>query len=57
MRPGRFDSEVMVRAPDYRGRKEIIDLYLGRILIREIDTDLLAKRTIGFTGADIENMV
>ncbi|XP_014215977.1 ATP-dependent zinc metalloprotease YME1 homolog isoform X2 [Copidosoma floridanum] len=57
LRPGRFDSEVTVRAPDYRGRKEIINLYLGRVLTRDIDSESLAKRTIGFTGADIENMI
>jgi ATP-dependent Zn protease len=36
---------------------EILELYLTRILARDINTEVLAKRTIGFTGADIENMV
>ncbi|XP_011494899.1 PREDICTED: ATP-dependent zinc metalloprotease YME1 homolog isoform X1 [Ceratosolen solmsi marchali] len=57
LRPGRFDSEILVRAPDYFGRMEILELYLTRILARDINTEVLAKRTIGFTGADIENMI
>uniref|UniRef100_A0ABD2WYU1 AAA+ ATPase domain-containing protein n=1 Tax=Trichogramma kaykai TaxID=54128 RepID=A0ABD2WYU1_9HYME len=57
LRPGRFDSEIVVDAPDFIGRREILELYLSRILTRNIDADLLAKCTIGFTGADIENMI
>lgn len=57
LRPGRFDTEVVVNVPDLAGRKEIFDLYLSRVLTREVDSGLLAKATIGFTGADIENMV
>lgn len=57
MRPGRFDVEIYVQVPDYDGRREILDLYLARILTRDVNTDLLARNTIGFTGADIENMV
>ncbi|XKL64146.1 hypothetical protein PGB90_004232 [Kerria lacca] len=57
LRPGRFDVEVHVNIPDYTGRKEIFDLYLKKIQCRNIDVDVLARGTIGFTGADIENMV
>ncbi|KAL5237268.1 hypothetical protein ACI65C_004678 [Semiaphis heraclei] len=57
LRPGRFDIEVDVPLPDYAGRKQIIDLYLKKILSKDIDVDLLARGTSGFTGADIENMV
>ncbi|XP_011873836.1 PREDICTED: ATP-dependent zinc metalloprotease YME1 homolog isoform X2 [Vollenhovia emeryi] len=57
MRPGRFDVEIYVNKPDYGGRKEILDLYLSRILTHEVDTVYLARCTIGFTGADLENMV
>lgn len=57
MRPGRFDVEVVVDIPDYSSRKEIFDLYLSKILTRDVDTSYLAKCTVGFTGADIENMV
>lgn len=57
MRPGRFDVEIYVNKPDYLGRKEILDLYLSKILTHEIDTVYLARCTTGFTGADLENMV
>ncbi|XP_025988099.1 ATP-dependent zinc metalloprotease YME1L [Solenopsis invicta] len=57
MRPGRFDVEIYVNKPDYLGRKEILDLYLARILTHEVDTVYLARCTTGFTGADLENMV
>ncbi|KAF5274391.1 hypothetical protein FQA39_LY07271 [Lamprigera yunnana] len=57
LRPGRFDVEVTVPAPDYTGRKEILGLYLGKIMAKEIDVELLARGTTGFTGADLENMV
>lgn len=57
MRPGRFDVEIYVNKPDYLGRKEILDLYLSKILTHEVDTIYLARCTAGFTGADLENMV
>ncbi|KAI9583745.1 ATP-dependent zinc metalloprotease YME1L isoform X1 [Glossina fuscipes] len=57
LRPGRFDVEVVVNAPDFSGRKEIITLYLSKILHDEIDLDILARGTSGFTGADLENMI
>uniref|UniRef100_A0A6M2DH48 Putative atp-dependent zinc metalloprotease yme1 protein isoform x2 n=1 Tax=Xenopsylla cheopis TaxID=163159 RepID=A0A6M2DH48_XENCH len=57
LRPGRFDVEVSVPTPDYIGRKEILILYLGRVLCKDIDIELLARGTTGFTGADLENMV
>ncbi|XP_014478773.1 PREDICTED: ATP-dependent zinc metalloprotease YME1 homolog [Dinoponera quadriceps] len=57
MRPGRFDVEIYINKPDYFGRKEILDLYLSKILTHEIDTVYLARCTTGFTGADIENMI
>ncbi|CAL1678113.1 unnamed protein product [Lasius platythorax] len=57
MRPGRFDVEIYVNKPDYFGRKEILDLYLSRILTHEVDTVYLARCTTGFTGADLENMI
>ncbi|EEB14082.1 ATP-dependent metalloprotease, putative [Pediculus humanus corporis] len=57
LRPGRFDVEVTVPTPDYHGRKQIFELYLGKILCKEVNVDLLARGTVGFTGADIENMV
>lgn len=57
LRPGRFDVEVMVSTPDFTGRKEIMSLYLTKILHDEIDLDMLARGTSGFTGADLENMI
>lgn len=57
LRPGRFDVEVTVPTPDYTGRKEILGLYISKILAKEVDVELLARGTTGFTGADLENMV
>lgn len=57
LRPGRFDVQVQVPLPDLGGRKEIFQLYLGKIVHAECDISKLARGTIGFSGADIENMV
>ena len=43
--------------PDYVGRKEILDLYLGKVLSKDVNVEILARGTTGFTGADLENMV
>lgn len=57
LRPGRFDVQVTVPIPDYTGRQEIISLYLEKILHKDVDIQLLARGTTGFTGADLENMI
>ena len=58
LRPGRFDVEVRVPIPDFTGRKEILDHYLRKIkLASDVDVESLARRTTGFTGADLENLV
>lgn len=58
LRAGRFDLRVMVNPPDLLGRKDIFKHYLNKIVhTDELDVDVLAKGTTGFTGADIENMV
>ncbi|XP_030385817.1 ATP-dependent zinc metalloprotease YME1 homolog isoform X3 [Scaptodrosophila lebanonensis] len=57
LRPGRFDVEVMVSTPDFTGRKEILSLYLTKVLHDDVDLDMLARGTSGFTGADLENMI
>lgn len=58
LRPGRFDRRVLVGVPDVKGREEIIKVHArGKPLSPEIDIKVLAKRTPGFTGADIENMM
>lgn len=58
LRPGRFDTQVVVPTPDMKGRKEILILYLSKIKHdNSVDVDKLAKMTVGFSGADLENMV
>lgn len=58
LRPGRFDVEINVSVPDLNGRKEILELYLGKVkLANDLDVEVLARGTTGFTGADLENMV
>ena len=58
LRPGRFDTQVEVPAPDMKGRREILTLYLGKIKHdASVNVNTLAKMTVGFTGADLENMV
>uniref|UniRef100_A0A646QDM3 ATP-dependent zinc metalloprotease YME1 n=1 Tax=Hemiscolopendra marginata TaxID=943146 RepID=A0A646QDM3_9MYRI len=58
LRPGRFDVEVQVPPPDLQGRKEILQFYLSKIKTgTDVDIDVLARGTTGFTGADIENLV
>ncbi|VDK52779.1 unnamed protein product, partial [Anisakis simplex] len=58
LRPGRFDVRVTVSPPDFIGRRDIFSLYLSKIIhTDEVNLDVLAKGTTGFTGADIENMV
>lgn len=58
LRPGRFDRQIVVPAPDVRAREEILSLYAKKKkLSGEIDIGVLAKNTAGFTGADLENMM
>jgi len=58
LRPGRFDRQITVDVPDVRGRREIIKVHIkGKPLVPGIDLEVLAKRTPGFTGADLANMV
>ncbi len=58
MRPGRFDRHITVDRPSLKGRKEIFEIYLKKIpLGDDIDRDKLAASTVGFTGADIQNLV
>ena len=57
LRPGRFDRQIVVAAPDVEGRKEILNVHIrNKVLDKSIDLNVLAKRTPGFTGADIENL-
>lgn len=58
LRPGRFDRQIVVGVPDVRGREEILRVHAkGKPLAPEVDLTVLAKRTPGFTGADIENLL
>merc|ERR1719359_1580646 len=57
-RPGRFDRTVHVPLPDISGRKQILDLYLKNVPIAEdVETEIIARTTVGFTGADLANLV
>ncbi len=54
-RPGRFDREIKILAPDEKGRMDIFKIHTrGMPLAKDVDLKYLAKKTIGFTGADIE---
>jgi len=58
VRPGRFDRRVLVDMPDYEGRKEILKIHSkGKPFVANVDWDKVAKRTVGFSGADLENML
>lgn len=58
LRPGRFDRHIVIDKPDLKGRLEIFKVHVrGKPLDKDVDLETLAKRTPGFTGADIENTV
>ena len=58
LRPGRFDRQITVNYPDVKGREEILKVHArNKPLAPEVDLAVLAKRTPGFTGADIENVL
>ncbi|XP_068197592.1 ATP-dependent zinc metalloprotease YME1L1-like isoform X2 [Antennarius striatus] len=58
IRPGRFDMQVTVPKPDVKGRTEILDWYLKKIKVDPaIEANLIARGTVGFSGADLENLV
>lgn len=58
LRPGRFDRQILVGVPDTKGREEILAVHSkNKHLAPEVKLSVLAKRTPGFTGADIENLM
>ena len=58
LRPGRFDRQIVIDAPDIVGRKAILEVHAkGKPLSPEIDLEVLARRTPGFTGADLANLI
>src|SRR3954447_21261699 len=57
LRPGRFDRQVMIDAPDLAGREEILGVHTrGKPLASDVDVKLIARQTAGLTGAELENI-
>lgn len=58
LRPGRFDRQIVVDRPDIKGRTEILKVHVkGKPMGPDVNLDVIAQRTPGFTGADLSNMV
>jgi len=58
LRPGRFDRRVVLDLPDIDGRKKILEIHAkNKPLEKAVDLEKVAKRTVGFSGADLENML
>ena len=58
LRPGRFDRQIVVDKPDVTGRMAILKVHSkGKPIAKDVDMDVLARRTPGFTGADLANLV
>lgn len=58
LRPGRFDRRVVLDLPDMAGRKDILNIHAkGKPFATALDWDKVSKRTVGFSGADLENML
>jgi cell division protease FtsH len=58
LRPGRFDRQVVVDRPDYAGRLEILNVHArGKTFAKDVDLEKIARRTPGFTGADLSNLL
>ena len=58
LRPGRFDRQVVVDRPDFVGRLEILGVHArGKTLSQDVDLEKIARRTPGFTGADLSNLL
>jgi cell division protease FtsH len=58
LRPGRFDRQVVVDRPDYAGRLEILNVHArGKTLAKDVDLERISRRTPGFTGADLANLL
>ncbi|HUJ05806.1 MAG TPA: ATP-dependent zinc metalloprotease FtsH [Streptosporangiaceae bacterium] len=58
LRPGRFDRQIVVAQPDLAGRKGILRVHArGKPFAQDVDLDVIAKRTPGFTGADLANVI
>uniref|UniRef100_A0A8D3E952 ATP-dependent zinc metalloprotease YME1L1 n=1 Tax=Scophthalmus maximus TaxID=52904 RepID=A0A8D3E952_SCOMX len=58
VRPGRFDMQVTVPRPDVKGRTEILNWYLSKIKVdTAVEAEIIARGTVGFSGAELENLV
>ena len=58
LRPGRFDRQVTVGYPDIKGREEILKVHAkGKPLAPDVELNKIAQQTVGFTGADLENLL
>ena len=58
LRPGRFDRQIVINRPDILGREQILQVHAkNKPLAEEVDLKILAKRTPGFTGADLQNLL
>lgn len=58
LRPGRFDRQILVSYPDIKGREEILKVHAkNKPLAPDVDLKTIAKTTVGFTGADLENLI
>ena len=58
LRPGRFDRQIAVALPDYKWRCDIIKVHAkGKKLAAEVDLNEIAKRCLGFSGADLANLM
>ena len=58
LRPGRFDRQITVNLPDKKGREEILNVHAkGKIFSKGVNLSNIAQRTIGFSGADLENLL
>lgn len=58
LRPGRFDRQITVDRPDVKGREAVLKVHArNKPLAEEVDLDIIARRTPGFTGADLENLL
>lgn len=58
LRPGRFDRHIVIDTPDIKGRKAILEVHAkGKVLAPNVDLEVIAKQTPGFSGADLANLL
>lgn len=58
VRPGRLDKTIVVPLPDIKGRYEILKMYSNKIVLsKDVDLHVLSRRTVGMTGADLNNIL